>query len=55
MKYICITKYKQSFAINIYTKSFLITKLTTDHWAKPQSILDTSLGVYMGIWLGIGF
>ena len=35
MKYICITKYIHSFTVNIYIKTFVITKLTTDHWSKP--------------------
>ena len=30
-----------------YTKSFLITKLTTGHWSKPKSTLDTSLRVHL--------
>ena len=32
MKYICITKYIHCLTLNKYTKSFLITKLTIDHW-----------------------
>ena len=35
MKYICITKHMHCFTISKYTKSFLITKLTTDNWSKP--------------------
>ena len=37
-----IAKYIHCFAINKYTSSFLITKLTTDHWLKPQSGLVIS-------------
>ena len=42
MNCICITQYIHCFAINKYTKSFLITKLKTDHWSKPQSTLGIS-------------
>ena len=40
--------------MNKYTKSFLITKLTTDLWSKPYSVLDRSLGVYLSMSLGMG-
>ena len=47
MKQICITKYIHCSSINKYIESFLITKLTTDYWSKPQSTLDISFGVYL--------
>ena len=47
MKHISITKYIYCFTINKYTQNFLVKKTSTDHWSKPQSILDTNLGVYL--------
>ena len=47
MKYTCITKYIHCSTINKYTKSFLITNFATEHWSKPYSNLDTSLGMYL--------
>ena len=55
MKYICIIKYIHSFVIRKYTKSFLIKKLTTERWLKPKSVLDTRLGLFLAISLGMGF
>ena len=37
IKYTCITKCIHCFTINKYTKSFLITKPTTDNWSKPAN------------------